>query len=607
MDRHTLDCDILVAGGGIAGVCTAVSAARYGAKVILCQDRSVLGGNGSSEIRMHICGADFSGQRGHLLQCEAREGGLVEEIRLENAVRNPQKSFSMMDLILYEKCRAEKNLTLLLDTAVTDAEVEDGRIRTAYANRETTEERFIIKAKVYVDCTGDGRLGYEAGAEFARGREGRDEYNESMAPAAGDEKVLGASILFQAEDMGRKVPFAAPEWVRKFSEEDLAYRPHGHFNYGYWWLEYGGEIDTIKDNDVIRDELLRIALGVWDHIKNSGNHDADNYALTWLGFVPGRRESRRFKGLYTFTQNDALESPFFEDTIAFGGWPLDVHPPRGIDAKGHAACEQPLPPNLYGIPLRCCVSRNISNLMFAGRNVSASHIGFSSLRVMATCGAVGQGVGAAAAESAMSGMPLSGLTESAESVGKVQDWLIDNDCFLPGVEFKGEDIAGKAEVRTSSESADGAAVNVLDKCTRSVHGTGGVRSEMVKRAGTNRWISAEDGSLPAWIELSWPEKVELREIRLVFDTGMHRPLTLSVDESHKPFRENMVWAAQPETVRDYVISYSDDEGWKQLAEVKGNYQRLNVHRFETVRTDKVKVTVNATNGAEQARICGIIL
>jgi hypothetical protein len=504
-------------------------------------------------------------------------------------------------LILYEKCLAEENIQLFLDTCITGAEVDSRKISTVYANRESTEQRFIFKASVYIDCTGDGRLGSEAGAEYTMGRESKQEYNESMAPVEGDKKVLGSSILFQAQDMGKPMPFTPPSWARKFTESDLQFRPHNYFNYGYWWLEYGGEIDTIKENDKIRYELLRIALGVWDHIKNSGNHDADNYALTWLGFLPGKRESRRFKGLFTFTQQDAMESPFFEDTIAFGGWPLDTHPPGGIDAKSEPGCEQPLPPNLYGIPLRCCISKNISNLMFAGRNISASHIGFSSLRVMATCGAIGQGIGAAAGESAFSDCQPSEILSSEELLQKVQNFLVKNDCFLPGIELTEENKADSAKLTASSEAEKGSVNNVLTPQTRSVHGTGGLRAELTEK-GTHRWISKE---LPAWIELNWEKPVELSEIRLVFDTGMHRPLTLSADRSPKLFRDNMLWEPQPETGKEYTINYKNKGEWRELVKVENNYQRLKIHRVSKIRADCLRLNITAMNGLNQARVCAI--
>ncbi|MDF2657972.1 MAG: fumarate reductase/succinate dehydrogenase flavoprotein, partial [Paenibacillus sp.] len=386
-DTKLLSTDILIAGGGMTGVAAAIAAARNGARVIVCQDRSVLGGNASSEIRMNVSGASTIGKE---LETERRETGIIEEIMLECAVRNPQRSASMLDLILYEKCRAEPNLTLMLNTAVVGAEVEGSRIHSAFAVRESTEESFTIHADIFVDCTGDGRLGFEAGADFTTGREAVEEYNESGASLNRDAYRLGSSLLFTSKDMGRPMPFTAPEWARKFTEEDLKFRSHDSWEFGYWWVEFGGTLDTIKDNEQIRDELLAIMLGVWDHIKNSGNHpDSANWALDWFGFLPGKRESRRFIGLHVLTQNDIQQAIDFDDVIAYGGWSMDTHPPQGIDAKDEKPCNQPFTPYLYGIPLRSMISRNVSNLMFAGRNLSATHIAFSSTRVMATCAVMG--------------------------------------------------------------------------------------------------------------------------------------------------------------------------------------------------------------------------
>src|SRR5690554_4372863 len=219
--RHSLECDVLVAGGGPAGMPCALAAARCCSRVILCQDRPVLGGNASSEVRMHIVGADGSGRRGEPLATETREGGIIEEIRLETAVRNPQRSASMLDLILYEQCRAELNLTLLLDTAVTGADVQGDRVVAAIAERQSTEDRFRIEADVFIDCTGDGRLGFEAGAAFRHGREGKADFGESMAVDVADGKTLGSTLLFQARRHDRPMPFTAPSWARKFTEDDL--------------------------------------------------------------------------------------------------------------------------------------------------------------------------------------------------------------------------------------------------------------------------------------------------------------------------------------------------------------------------------------------------
>lgn len=606
MNTCELNADILVAGGGPAGVPCALAAARSGAKVILCQDRSMLGGNASSEVRMHIVGAD-GGRKGRELAVEAREGGIIEEIRLETCVRNRQRSAAMLDLILYELCRAEPNLTLLLDTAVTGAQ-RDGRfISHAIAERQSTEDRFIIKSKVFVDCTGDGRLGAEAGASFVMGREAKSEYGESLAQDLADNKTLGSTILFEARKHPHPIPFVAPKWARKFTEEDLRHRPHATagidngLEYGYWWVEWGGELDTIKDNARIRDELLAIVMGVWDHIKNGGNHGADNWALDWFGFLPAKRESRRFLGQHVLTETDVLTSRPFSDAIAFGGWPIDTHPPRGIDADDEEPCTKTRVPNIYDIPLRSCISRDIDNLMFAGRNISSTHIAFASTRVMATCAAVGQGVGTAAAHAAASGTAPALLPDDQALLRSIQQSLIRNDAYLIGVTNEdSSDLARRAIITASSEQPGGDARNVISGQTRSVNGEEGAPA---RRAipGSHRWMSDPADQLPAWLELKWDSPVSLREIRIVFDTGMHRVLTLSHSDDYV---RKMHWgSAQPETVRDYTLLVQISGDWVSLATVRNNYQRLRIHVLPKAATvTALRILVEATNGIDHARI-----
>ncbi len=478
--EDNLTCDVLVAGGGLAGTAAAIAAARWGAITILCQDRPVLGGNASSEVRMHAVGADESGKRGCPLETEAREGGIIEEIRLENAVRNPQRSASVFDLILYEKCRAEPNIQLMLNTSITCVLVEDDRITKVIADRQSTEDRFHIAASVFVDCTGDGRLGAEAGAAYRVGREACTEFAEMRASAHSDEYCLGSTLLFQAKKHDRPMPFTPPPWARNFSEHDLKLRPHATggvdqgLEYGYWWVEWGGRLDTIKDNELIRDELLAIMLGVWDHIKNGRDHGAERWALEWFGFLPGKRESRRFIGQRILTENDLMSTRYFHDAIAFGGWPIDTHPTEGIDALDKAPCEQVQVPFLYDIPLRACVSKNIHNLMFAGRNISATHLAFASTRVMATCAAVGQGVGTAAAYAARHRLDPSGLVASSAAMDAIQQRLLREDAFLIGLQNNGDrDLAQKARITASSEQLQGPVENITNGITRATHGTRG--------------------------------------------------------------------------------------------------------------------------------------
>lgn len=609
IQHHELETDILVAGGGPAGVPCALAAAREGARVVLVQDRPVLGGNASSEVRMHMVGADAFGS-GPDLECESREGGIIEEIRLETAMRNPQRAATMLDLILYEKCRAEANLTLLLNTTVVGAEVENDRITAVQAIRESTQEYFMIQAEVFADCTGDGRLGAEAGAPFLRGREDKASFGETHALDQADEKTLGSTLLYQARKHDRPMPFVAPSFTRKFTEEDLKHRLKlnptaidGGLEYGFWWCEWGGELDTISDNETIRDELMAILMGVWDVIKNSGRYDGtENWALDWFGWLPGKRESRRFIGQHILTERDVLTAPNFPDTIAYGGWPIDLHPPGGVDAIEEMPCQHIMVPNLYGIPLRSCVGAKHRNLVFAGRNFSATHVAFASTRVMATCAVMGQGVGTAAAVSIQRGIGIADLAERVKPMHEVQQRLLRSDCFLPGaINQDNADLARRARLSASSHQPGGEPEQLGSGQTRAVHGQKGVRPELTT-AATHRWMSDPAEGFPASLELTWDEPVSLRQIELTFDTGMFRKLTLSQCDA---YTRSIVWGeAQPETVRDYTLEAQlPDRTWQVLENVTGNYQRRRQHTIpKSLTASALRLSVEATNGIDHARV-----
>ncbi len=605
--EHVLTCDILVVGGGPAGVPCAIAAARSGCRVILCQNRSVLGGNASSEVRMHIVGADSNGHRTEEMLTEARETGIIEEIRLETSARNPQRSASMLDLVFYEKCRSQENLDIYLNTTVVGVEMKDGKIVSAFAERQSTEDVFRIDAKLFIDCTGDGRLGYEAGANFRHGREGSEEYGESFANEKADHKTLGSTILFTARKYDQPMPFIAPSWVRKFTEEDLVLRPHAEagldrgLDYGFWWAEWGGQLDTIKDNELIRDELLAITLGIWDHIKNSGDHGAENWALDWFGFLPGKRESRRFIGLHTLSQEDVLQSRIFDDAIAFGGWPIDTHPPEGVDRPNEKPCNMRPVPYLYDIPLKAFISNNIPNLMFAGRNMSSTHIAFASTRVMATCAVTGQGVGTAAAYALKHGLRPEELATNPTLMKEVQQELLRNDCYLVGVKNEdNKDLALRSTVTASSEQENGVAKNVISGQTRSVHGDAGAPPDR-NFPGSHRWMSNPNESLPASIMLAWESPIEISEIQITFDTALHRLLTLSHCEAYSP---TMIWGRpQPETVKDYSVEFLVNGVWTEQFKIKGNWLRLRQHKLDkSVNASAVRVVVQSTNGLDHARI-----
>lgn len=585
---QTLEADFVVVGGGMAGVCAALAAARNGCRTVLVQDRSVLGGNASSEIKMHIVGADCHGQRKG-----ARESGLIEELKLEDAVRNAYRCYPQWDLLLYEKVKAEPLITLLLDATFLACRQDEktSAIRSVTVLRNSTDDIFEIQAAFFADCSGDSRLGAEAGADFRMGREDQTEYGESLAPVEADRQTLGSSILITGKRHETPQPFFSPPWVRKFTKADLNHRPIFSYEYGYWWFEWGGQLDTIKDNEVIRHELLRIAMGIWDYVKNSGDHpDSANWTLDWVGAIPGKRESRRLLGPHVLTQADVEEGRIFPDAVAYGGWAIDLHPPSGVDARD----EPPFTPThvdqLYTIPLRCLFSRNVPNLLFAGRNLSASHIAFASTRVMATCAAAGQAVGTAAAVAWQNSVVLAELTDGT-LLDRVQQTLLKNDAFVPTLKnTDAGDLARVSAVTASSEKAGSPAAAVIDGTTRSLDfdklGPWADRQ-------SHRWESLE---LPAWIELTLPEGTAPREIHLTFDTGFDRELILS---SSDHVTEKVVRGPQPETVKHYRLLLDG----RVVAEESHNYLRKRVHHVTVPIAARVlRVEVLATHGLPAARI-----
>lgn len=591
-----LSADILIVGGGMAGVIAALAAARNGAKVILVQDRSVLGGNASSEVKMHIVGADRSGGR-----LGTRESGILEELRLEDAVHNPQRCFSLWDLTLYQKLKREPNVTLLLDTDCIGCTVEEQaggrRIVAARAVRQMTEDVFDITATYFADCSGDSRLALEAGADYAVGREDKLTYLEDLGQEEADRQTLGSSILITARKHDQPMPFVAPDWIRKFKPEEFKYRRVVEYDYGYWWNEWGGQIDTIKDNDRIRHELLRSALGIWDYIKNSGDHPgAANYALDWVGAIPGKRESRRILGDHILTQGDLAEGKAFDDQVAYGGWPFDIHQPSGIDVPNERPNRAINLKYLYTIPLRALYSRNVSNLFMAGRNISASHVAFGSTRVMATCAVMGQAIGTAMAHGIAQGRaqaaPVTNkMLAEPRHYRAIQQQLLKDDAFLLSVRNEDPaDLARGARAAASSVGPKGGEpAAVLDGCTRRLRPEWGPWSDNKPHA----WCSE---SLPAWIETAWSAEQTIREVHVVFDTGFERVLALTPSVI---FASKSIRAAQPETVRDYELLLDG----RVIETVRGNFQRKRVHRFDApLRGRVLRLHVTATHGVPEARV-----
>lgn len=576
--------DVCVIGGGMAGICAALAAARRGAAVALVHDRPVLGGNASSEIRMHICGADN-------YENVWRETGIIEELRLESLLHNHEHNPHIQDFALYDILRRQPGLRLFANAQVDRCRAEGRRVISCEARELTSDRRLEFSAAHFIDSTGDGALAVLAGADYRRGREGRDEFGESLAPPEADSHTLGNSILFQAVDLGRPVPFAPPPWALTFeTDSDLPHRGHGGA-FGFWWIEWGGTMDTITDTEQIKDELLAAALGVWDHMKNKGDHGFANHALSWLGFLPGRRESRRFVGDVILTQGDLQSGRQFPDQIAYGGWPIDAHPPLGFRSP-EPPCTQTRLDGPYGIPLRACYCRGFDNLFLAGRHISATHIAFASARVMATCAVIGHGVGVAAAVAARRGASARDVVD--RHMDEVQQALLADGAYLLDLRSTDHsDLARRAMVTASSSAGPGSASEqVIDGCNHP------------DRASSHSWRSDPARGLPAWIELRWPEHVELDCVQVIFDTGFDSRLALTQD-AH--FRRLVRPVPRAATVSDFRIAVESSDGpeWVTVHSAAGNYQRLVRARFPAVRTRALRLIADAAWGVDYASVIEI--
>lgn len=389
--------DLVVVGGGLAGVCCAITAARGGIQVVLVQDRPVLGGNASSEVRLWILGAtSHMGNNNRW----AREGGVVDELLTENMYRNKEGNPVIFDTILLEKVSQEPNIVLLLNTAVYEVNKKhDREISQVKGFCSQNSTRYVLQAPLFCDSSGDGIVAFQAGASFRMGAEPAEEFGERFAPDVEDYgELLGHSIYFHTKDAGQAVRFVAPSYALKEVNQLARWRSYQLQDDGcrMWWVEYGGRLDTVHQSEEIKWELWKVVYGIWDYVKNSGEYpEAENLTLEWVGTVPGKRESRRFEGDYMLIQPDVVEQREHYDAVAIGGWSLDLHPADGVYSDKRP-CNQWHSKGVYQIPYRCFYSKDINNLFLAGRIISASHVAFASTRVMATCAHGAQAVGMAA-------------------------------------------------------------------------------------------------------------------------------------------------------------------------------------------------------------------
>jgi len=447
---ENLAADLIIVGGGLAGTCAAITAARAGIKVILVQDRPVLGGNASSEVRLWVLGAtSHMGNNNRW----AREGGVIDEILVENLYRNPEGNTIIFDTILLEKVTEEPNIRLLLNTSVYQVDkVSEDKIEKVWAFCSQNSTQYELAAPWFCDASGDGIMAFSAGAAFRMGAESQEEFGEKFAPTSEYGELLGHTIYFYTKDTGRPVRFVPPSYALQDITQIPRYKSFNASDFGcrLWWIEYGGRLDTVHETEKIKWELWKVVYGVWNYIKNSGNFpEAENLTLEWVGNIPGKRESRRFEGEYMLRQQDIVEQKTFPDAVAYGGWSIDLHPADGVFSE-KPGCNQWHGKGIYQIPFRCFYSRNISNLLLAGRIISASHVAFGSSRVMGTCAHGGQAVGMVAALAVKNNWSLAQLNEP-QNMQVLQQELLKTGHYIPGLKFESrENLVNAAKISASS-------------------------------------------------------------------------------------------------------------------------------------------------------------
>lgn len=451
LKSNVLYADFVIVGGGISGVCAAITAAREGMKVVLVQDRPVLGGNGSSEVRLWMLGAtSHMGNNNRW----AREGGVIDEIMVENTYRNPEGNPIIFDSIMLDKVVNEPNITLLLNTCVYEVQKSsEHKIECVKGFCSQSSTMYEVHSSLFCDASGDGIVGFLSGSPYRMGAESREEFDEKFAPSGEYGELLGHSLYFYTRDTGKPVKYTAPSYALDVTKTVPRFRNFNAKEHGckLWWVEYGGHLDTVHDTEQIKWELWKVIYGAWDYIKNSGKYpEAETMTLEWVGCIPGKRESRRFEGDYILIQQDIIEQKFHEDAVSYGGWSIDLHPAAGVFGE-ESACNQWHSKGVYQIPYRCLYSKGMDNLFLAGRIISASHVAFGSTRVMTTSAHSAQAVAMAAFICLREGLSPREIYSNGW-IPELQKKLMRIGQYIPGiVVYDEENILNEATLNVSSE------------------------------------------------------------------------------------------------------------------------------------------------------------
>jgi len=556
--------DLVVVGGGMAGCCAAVSAARLGLDVALVQNRPVLGGNNSSEVRVSL------GGRIHLPPYPAI-GGVVRELAPPhggNAGTAEQFGDEKKQVIV----EAEPTLRLFLNTHVFDAEMDDNRITAVLGKNIRTNEVLRFTAKWFADCTGDANLGVLAGADHRYGRESRAETGESLAVEEADRQTMGTSVMWRTRQAEQPTTFPETPWAIQFNEKTYQRATRGDWNW-----ETGFRWDQVEDFEKVRDHGLRAVFGNWSFQKNHAP-DKEQYAnleLDWVAHIGGKRESRRLMGDVILKQQDVDEAKPYADACVTATWSIDLHYPihsdqfPGEEFRSHAEFHRGKP---YPIPYRCFYSRNIENLFMAGRNISVTHVALGTVRVMRTCGMMGEVVGMAASVcKTRDARPRDVYAKYLDDLkGLMTEGVGDLPVPFPPRPPEWIDTAGPNLARNAMATATSAYKKANYPVTNVNDGRVSYTDNRL------RYVSDEES--PTHVELTWERPQTISATRIV--TG----------QSGGP------WPHTP--IIDFVIQYHDGDDYRDVPQTKttGNESPDWHTRFEPVTTTRLRLTVTKTPG-----------
>ncbi len=563
--REHSDYDLVVAGSGAAAVVAAIAAARNGCKVALLSGRPMLGGNGSDESKVSYDGAATQG---------FHETGIIYQIKCYVLAQKVTWSQAFLHFV-----EAERNIDLYLDMYATDAEMENGVIKSVLAQdtNNMTEHRFC--ANYFVDGTGDGWIGYYADAGYRLGREASFQHGESFAPKIADGNTMSACVTravetlndticcYYAEETEKEVPFAAPAWAFKLPEGEELGRTPLWLERGTWWLENRNDYDELWEAEYVRDTFIRITAGYFDWMKNSWKEKerAKNYKLSLLSTYLAKRESRRLIGDYIMTQNDYDGKTFFEDEVCYTGWRMDVHHIKGIFSgkAGEFTVNQEVP--LTPIPFRCLYSQNIENLMMAGRNISVTHMALGSTRTQLTTATMGQAVGTAAGLCKKYGVMPRKLRET--KIKELQQILMKEDQTLLYCKNEDEkDLARIAEITADSYTEDGNPKNVVNG-----------KSRQMKKEPYS-WISEKE--IPQSIVFRWKDAYEINQVRVTAE--------MPLANHHFGFKPA---PAPDKMITELYVELMKNGKWQVVKHIRDNYYRQIVMDIEPQESFALRITV----------------